>query len=96
MAQNTNSVSSQKPAKSSRWLLNLFCFIAVVCIGISLILSKISWFSKIASALTMIAQILSYSALIIISSFYIVKRRNLWLWILWAVSVVLIVVYFII
>lgn len=96
MAQNTNTVPSQKPVKSSGWLLNLVCFIAVVCIGVSLILSKISWFSKIAGALTVIAQVLSYSALIVISSFYIVKRRNLWLWILWGVSVVLIILYFIV
>ena len=87
---------SSKPVRSSGWLLNLICFIAVVCIGVSLILSRISWFAKIAGALTIIAQVLSYSALIIISCFYIIRRKNIWLWVIWGVSVVLIVLYFII
>lgn len=92
---NSNT-SSPKAVKSSGWLMNFVCFVAVVCIGVSLILSKISWFSKIAGALSTIAQVLSYAALCVISCFYIVKKRNLWLWITWSVSVVLIFLYFII
>jgi len=96
MAHKSSSSSpAPRPVRSSGWLLNLASFIAVICIGVSLILSKIGWFSKIAGALTMIAQVISYLVLIVISCFYIVKRKNIWLWLVWAVSVVLIVLFFV-
>lgn len=83
-----------KPVRSSGWLLNLLCFIAVIFIGISLILSRVGLSGKVSSALSLIAQVISYSALVIISCFYIVKRKNIWLWIIWGISVALIVIHF--
>lgn len=95
MAEKSSTPSS-KAVKSSGWLMNLVCFVAVICIGVSLILTKIPGLAKIAGALTTIAQVLSYSALCIISCFYIIRKKNLWLWITWAVSVALIILFFII
>ncbi len=88
-------MSNGKAAKSAGWLLNLVCFVAVICVGISLLLSKVGLSGQISTALSIIAQVISYLVLVIISCFYIVRRKNIWLWIIWAVSVVLIVISFI-
>ena len=89
-------MTNSKPIKSSGWIVNLAAFIAVVCVGVSLILSEIGVLGKVGEALNTIAQVLSYLILVVVSCFYIVKRRNIWLWVIWAVSVVLIVISFII
>ena len=87
-------VTNKKTPKKSGWLIHFISFIAVVCIGISLILSKIGWFDKAAGALSNIAQIISYVVLILISGLYVLRRKNVWFYIAWGVSVVLIIIYF--
>lgn len=89
---NTNKA---KAVKSSGWLVNLCAFIAVVFIGVSLILSKVGLSGKISGALSTLAQAISYLIIIVSSFYYIRNRKNVWLWVVWAVSVVLIVLYFI-
>ena len=89
------SQNQGKSIKSAGWLLNLISFIAVICVGVSLILTKVGLNGKVTGVLSDIAQIISYVILVIVSCFYVVKRRNVWLWITWAVSVVLIVISFI-
>ena len=91
MSQQT----SGKPTKSAGWLVNLMAFIAVICVGVSLILSKLGFLDQISEALSTIANVISYLVLVIVSCFYIVKRKNIWLWVTWAVSVALIVISFI-
>lgn len=92
----SNSNSGAKAAKSAGWFLNALSFVAVICIGVSLILSKFNFLNKIEDALTTIAQVVSYIVIVAVSCFYIIRRRNIWLWVIWAVSVVLIVLYFIV
>jgi len=87
--------NNAKPVKSSGWLINLSAFIAVILVGVSLIFSRFKFSGKITMALTTIAQAISYLILIVVSFFYVRNRRNVWLWVTWAVSVVLIVIYFI-
>lgn len=97
MAQENTTTTEKKTTKISLktgWL-NIIAFVAVICIGISLILSKVGLSGEISNALSTIAQAISYLILIVISCFYIIKRRNVWLWVTWGVSVVLIVVSFI-
>jgi len=89
---NTNTT---KTSRNTNWFLHLSCFVAIVCVGISLILSKVGLSGQISNALSTIAQAISYLVLIVISCFYIIKRRSIVLWVLWAVSVVLIVISFI-
>ncbi len=81
--------------RRTSYILNLVAFIAVVIIGVALILGKIGIGAKLSSALMTIAQILAYSIVAIISSFWICSKRNVWLWVTWAVSVVLIIISFI-
>ena len=91
----SNKTSQAKAVKSSGWLINLCAFIAVIFIGVSLILTKVGLSGKISGALSTLAQAISYLIIIVSSFFYIRFRKNVWLWVTWAVSVVLIVLYFI-
>ena len=93
MANNTNNKA--KAVKSSGWLVNLCAFIAVIFIGVSLILTKVGLSGKISGALSTLAQAISYLIIIASSFFYIRYRKNVWLWVVWSVSVVLILLYFI-
>ena len=85
-----------KPTRSAGWLLNFISFVAVICIGISLLLSKVGLNGDVSEALSTIAQVISYLVLVIISCFYIAKKRSITLWIIWGVSVALIIISFII
>ena len=79
-----------KASKSSGWLINLCAFVAVILIGLSLIFAKI--IPSISSAFSTIAQVISYVVVSVVSFFYIVRKKNVWLWVVWVVSIVLIVV----
>jgi len=92
----TTTTHSGKTVKSAGWLTNLISFVAVICIGVALILGKIGFLSEIAGALLIIAQTIAYVVVTIVSFFYVYKKRNVWIWITWAVAVVLIVLYYII
>ena len=94
MANNNNNTQSPKPVKSGGWLPNLISFVAVICVGISLLLSKVGLSGEISRAFSTIANVISYLILIALSLFYVAKRKKLWIWIVWAVAVVLIVVGF--
>ncbi len=85
-----------KAAKSSGWLINLCAFIAVILIGISLCLGKIGALGQVASALTIIANVIAYLVVCVVSFFYIAHKKNVWLWIVWVVAIVLIIISYVI
>ncbi len=94
MAKESKSQSSSTNTtkRSNNYLLNLISFVAVICVGISLLLSSVGLNGEISRVLSMIAQVIAYTILVFISCRYIVRRRNIWLWIVWGVSVALIVI----
>ena len=95
MAQKSSSTTTTTKKTTSLWgVLNIISFAAVICVGISLLLSRVGLGGRVSGALSTIAQVISYVVLIAFSCFYISKRRNLALWIIWIISVVLIVVSF--
>ena len=95
MAQKSSNSTSTTNKTSSLWsVLNIISFAAVICVGVSLLLSRIGLSGQVSGALSTIAQVISYIVLIAFSCFYISKRRSLVLWIIWIISVVLIVVSF--
>ena len=79
-----------KAAKSSGWLINLCAFVAVILIGLSLIFAKI--IPSIAGAFSTIAQVISYVVVSVVSFFYIVHKKNVWLWVTWVVAIILIII----
>ena len=92
----TSTSTSAKSVKSAGWLTNLISFVAVICIGVSLILGKLGFLSSIASALLLIAQTIAFLVVCVVSFFYVYRKRNVWVWVTWGVSVVLIVLSYII
>lgn len=80
---------------SARGLMSLVAFIAVFCIGVSLLIGLLP-LKGIASAFSQVAQILAYIITSIIA-FNFVKTKKHWAyWTIWTVSVVLIVVVMIV
>ncbi len=88
--------NKSKPVKSSGWLMNLCAFIAVILIGVSLIFTKIGAFSSVAMAFQIIANVIAYIVVGTVSFFYVRNRKNIWLWVVWGISIALIVVSYII
>ena len=92
----TTSSSTSKSVKSAGWLTNLISFVAVICIGVALILSKLGFLSSIATALLTIAQTIAFIVVSIVSFFYVYRKKNIWVWLTWIVSVVLIILSYVI
>lgn len=72
-----------------RGIMNFLAFVATVCIGISLALSKIG---AIATIFKMIAEIISFSLTAFTALFYVIYKRHWAYWLVWIICVVLIVV----
>lgn len=83
MAKNTSNWSW-------RGFINLISFIAIVCIGIALLVGKIS--SSIAGAFNLIAEILAYFVAAISAFYFAVSKRHWAYYLVWVVCVVLIIV----
>ncbi len=91
----SKTTSSNKSVKSAGWLINLISFVAVICIGVALMLAKIGFLSSVSGALMTIAQTIAYIVVSVVSFFYVLRKKNVWIWITWIVAVVLIVISFV-
>ncbi len=102
MATKSKTKSSETKTTTTRkgsgigYVMNLASYIAV-CFGglalfISFILGKIGLSTSITSAMQMIANTIGWAVLCVMSAFYITKRRKIWMWVVWAIAVVMIVV----
>lgn len=88
---------SQKSSKSSyNKLMDALSFIAVCVGGIALlvafILGKLGISASIVGILQMIANIIGWIVLCLLSANYIKNKRKIWLWVIWAVAAVMIVI----
>ena len=82
--------------KSSGWLLQFSSFVAVILIGVSLMLSKIHVMGDVAKAFLVIANAIAYSIVALTSVVYVAKKKNIWLWLVWAAAIVLIIISYVI
>jgi len=82
--------------KSAGWLLHFLAFVSVILIGVSLLLSKIHAFGDVAAAFLVIANAIAYSLVAITSFAYVAKKKNIWLWIVWGIAIVLIIISYVI
>ena len=92
-------MSTKQKTTSYTWskIFRFLSFIAVVCVGISLLLSAVLGVgSDIGAAFKMIGDILSYVVVLFASFSYVVYKRNVWFYVGWVGSLVLIVLFFII
>lgn len=91
----SSSKSSRKKSYSIAYILNILSYIAV-CIGglalfIAMILSKFELSSSIIGAMQTIANAIGWAVLCLLSASYISHRRKIWMWVVWAIAVVMIV-----
>ena len=82
--------------KSAGWLLHFSAFVAVILIGVSLLLSRIHAFGDVAAAFLVIANAIAYSLVAITSVVYVSKKKNIWLWLVWAAAIVMIIISYVI
>ena len=74
---------------NSNGLMGLVAFVAVFCIGVSLVLGKLP-FGGIAGAFAQVAQILAYLITSMVAFNYVARKKRWLYWAIWIVSVVLI------
>lgn len=98
MAQKSSTRTTTK-TYSGNHIMNTLAFAAVCFGGIALFISRIlAWIgisSSICGALTTIANCLGWLVLSILSAKYIMHRRKIWLWVVWAIAVVMIIFGFV-
>ena len=82
--------------KDFRSLLNLLAFIAIGLVGVALLLSKVGLGGEISSALTLVANLLAYIITAVAAFYFVRNKNNVWLWVVYAVALVLIVISYII
>ena len=105
MATNTSAKSTQKTTTSHTssskrgfsfgYILNILSY-AAVCIGglalfIAMILAKFGLSTSITGAMQTIANAIGWAVLCLLSAVYISHRRKIWMWVVWAVAVVMII-----
>jgi len=88
MAKNTSSWNW-------RSVLNLVAYVAIFCIGVSLLIGRIG-VGSISGAFRTVAEILAYLVTAVSAFYYAVSRRHWAYYLIWVVCVTLIVVVMII
>jgi len=95
MAKNSNS--GRRRSMSS--IMNFLSYVAVIFVGIALLISLIlDWTnssSDVANAFQLIATILSYIVIGVLSFYYARTKRNVWFLVAWAIAIVLILLFFV-
>ena len=83
--------------KSFSWrsIINMVAFVAICCIGVSLLVGQIGA-NEIASAFDKVAQILAYLITAIASFSFVISKRHWAYYVVWPVAVTLIIVILII
>ena len=74
---------------SLRGVVNFLSFVATVCIGVALVLSKIG---SISGVFRTVAEVIAYSLTAISAFFYVQHKRHWAYYLIWLICVVLIVV----
>ena len=90
----TQSSSKRGGSITVSWFMNILAFAAVCIGGMGLFLAMVlRWVGLTASwinSMQAIANAIGWLALCLLSVRYIVKRRKLWIWIVWVIAVVMI------
>ena len=92
-------MSKDTSTKSSKWgwkgIMSLIAYVAVCCIGISLLVGQIG-VGSIAGAFNTVAEILAYIVTSCVAFGFAVRRRHWAYYTVWVICVVLIIVLMII
>ena len=83
--------------KDFKGLINLLAFVAIAMVGIALLVSKIlGGAGGVAGALILIANVLAYIITAVAAFYFVKNKNNVWIWVVYAVALVLIVISYII
>ncbi len=91
----SSSSSSSKKSFSMSYFLNILSFVAVVVGGLALFISTILSYFDIAagfvSAMQTIATSIAWIVVAIYSFNFIKRRRKIWMWVVWAIALVMVI-----
>lgn len=92
----TKSESTTTKTHTAGYFMNILAYVAV-CVGgialfISFILSKVGVQASFVSVLSKVANAIGWLVLCILSFNYIRRRKKIWMWVVWAIAVVMIVI----
>lgn len=94
-SKTTVSTTSTK-SPSTGYLINLLSYIAVCVGGVALflafILSKFDISAGFISAMQKIANAVAWAVVSFLSFRYIRKRHKAWMWVVWAVALVMVII----
>lgn len=79
-------------ARDWRKMMNLLAYVAIALIGVCLLLGKLGLSGNISNAFLTIGNIIAYLIVAVGGWFYIANRKNVWLWVVYFVSLVLIII----
>lgn len=97
MAKKTSSSSSTTTTRSTSYIMNVLSYVAV-CVGgvalfIAMILGKLGVGSvSFIGILQAVANAIGWAVLCILSFRYISHRRKIWMWVVWAIAIVMIII----
>ena len=95
-SSSSSSTQSSQKGTSTNFLLNILSYVAVCVCGlvmfITQILAKVGVSAAFFSVLQAIADAIGWAILCVLSFRYIRRRKKIWMWVVWAIAVVMIVV----
>lgn len=94
-SSSSSTTTTQQKGTSSSYILNI-CSYAAVCIGgialfLAMILGKIGVSAGFVGVLQAVANAIGWAILCVLSFRYIRRRKKVWMWVVWAIAVVMIV-----
>lgn len=91
--RRTRSTTS---SRDWRKVMNLLAYVAVCIIGVCLLLSSLKIDGQIVNAFRIVGNTIAYCIVAIGGWFYIRNRKNVWIWVVYFVALVMIIIsYFI-
>ena len=94
--KTTTTTTSSSNKKSASHFMSIFAYVAVVVGGLALfiamILSKVGVTASFIGIMQKIANASGWLVLCVLSFKYISKHRKIWMWVVWAIAVVMIIV----
>lgn len=89
-------IKSSVSSKDWRSILNFLAFVSVAIIGVCIFTASLGFSSSFMTALATIGNTIAYFIVAIGGIFYVKNRKEVWIWIVYFVAIVLIIVsYFI-
>lgn len=95
-SKTTTTTTASTKTPSSGYLINMLSYIAVCVGGVALflafILSKFDISAGFVSAMQKIANAVAWAVVSFLSFRYIKRRHKVWMWVVWAIALVMVII----